>query len=142
MGSIIAKVVAATARGVAVRPKVGGFPYFAEAMRQAGITKNYFDVPAMSMVYATAEGDVLQPGPPLFGETTVVPRFNEAALLAALHADQRGDIEFIEFVRAIFGAGVIRFEVDTGERTCTYFGAHGERHVESYPAVDLPPASH
>jgi len=35
-------------------------------------------------------------------------------------------------------AGVVRFEVDTAARTCRYFGAHGERYVESYPAVLLP----
>lgn len=141
MGSIIEKVTAATAYGMSVRPKVGGFPYLAEAMRQAGITRNYFDVPSASMVFVTADGAVLRPGALRFTEPVVVPPFDEAALVAALRADQRGESTFPEFVEASFDAGVIRYEVDTAARTCTYFGAHGERYVEDYPAVDLPPAS-
>lgn len=139
MNSIIEKITAATAYGASVRPKVGGFPYLAEAMRQAGITKNYFDVPSASTVFVTGEGDVLRPGALLFTEPVVVPAFDKEALIAALRADQRGESTFPDFVRASFEAGVIRYEVDTAARTCTYFGAHGERYVEDYPTVDLPP---
>ncbi len=138
MSSIIAKVAAATAYGTSVRPKVGGFPYLAEAMRQAGITKNYFDVPSMSMVFVTDEGDVLRPGVPLYNEPVVVPQFDKAALMAALRADQQGNSTFPEFVEASFRAGVIRYEVSTAARACTYFGARGEQYVENYPAVELP----
>lgn len=138
MSTIIEKVAAATTRGALVRPKVGGFPYLAEAMRQAGITKNSFDVPSMSMVYVTAEGNLLQPGPPMFTEATIVPPFNEAALVTALRADQRGETEFSDFVTAIFNAGVVRFEVDTVARVCTYFGAGGTHYREEYAAVALP----
>ena len=140
MNSIIEKITAATSHGASVRPKIGGFPYLAEAMRQAGITKNYFDVPSASMVFVTDEGDVLRPGTLLFTEPVVVPAFDEEALIAALRADQRGESTFPEFVMASFEAGVIRYEVDTAARTCTYFGAHGEQYVEDYPTVDLPPA--
>lgn len=140
MSTIIEKVTAATIHGASLRPKVGGFPYLAEAMRQAGITKNYFDVPSASMVFVTEEGAVLQPGTLRFSESVVIPPFDEAALIAALRADQRGESTFSDFVAASFDAGVIRFEVDTDARTCTYFGAHGERYVEEYPSVDLPPA--
>ncbi|MGW8813433.1 DUF1398 family protein [Gordonia terrae] len=140
MASIIDRVTAATAHGAAVRPEVGGFPYLAEAMRRAGITANHFDVPSQTMVFVTDDGDVLRPGRPLYDEPTVVPPFDEAALVTALRADQEGRSTFPEFVRACFDAGVIRYEVDTATRTCTYLGAHGERYVENYPAVALPPA--
>ncbi len=140
MRSIIEKVAAATAYGTAVRPKVGGFPYLAEAMRQAGITKNLFDVPSMSTVFVTDEGDVLRPGLPLHAAPVLVPPFDEPALIAALRADQQGRSTFPEFAAAAFRAGVVRFEVDTAARTCTYVGAHGEQYVEAYPAVELPPA--
>jgi uncharacterized protein YbcV (DUF1398 family) len=138
MTSIIEKISAATARGMAARPEVGGFPYLAEAMRQAGITKNYFDVPSASMVFVTDEGDVLRPGALLHTEAVVVPPFDEAGLIAAIRADQRGESTFPEFVEACFAVGVIRYEVDTIARACTYLGAHGERYVEEYPAVELP----
>ncbi|AZG46681.1 DUF1398 family protein [Gordonia insulae] len=139
MTSIIDTVTTATARGAAVRPVIGGFPYLAEAMRQAGITMNYFDVPSQSMVFVTDDGDVLQPGSLLHSEPTIMPPFDEAGLITALRADQQGRSTFPEFVRATFCAGVVRYEVDLIARTCTYVGARGERYVENYPAVELPP---
>ena len=140
MSELIDTVTAATAFGAAVRPKVGGFPYLAEAMRQAGITRNYFDVPSMSMVFVTAKGAVLRPGALLHTDPVVVPPFDKAALIAALRADQRGETTFPQFVEASFSAGIIRYEVDTTERTCTYYGCFGETYVEQYDAVELPPA--
>lgn len=141
MSSIIDKVTAAVAHGARIRPEIGGFPHLAEAMRQAGITKNYFDVPSTSMVFVTAEGDVLMPGALLHTEPVVLPPFDEDALIAALRADQGGETTFPEFVQASLRAGVIRYEVDTTERTCTYFGTHGEQYVEQYPAVAIPASS-
>ena len=140
MGSIITTINAAAARGFAARPKVGGFPYLAEALRQAGVTAYYFDVASSSVIYATAHGDVLQPGALLRSEKIVVPPFDEAALIRALRIDQSGESTFPEFVEATLQAGVFRYEVNTVARTCTYIGVHGEAYVEEYPAVELPPA--
>ena len=55
-----------------------------------------------------------------------------------LKVSQRGESTFPEFIEASLRAGVIRYEVDSVVRTCTYFGARGERYVEDYPAVELP----
>lgn len=138
MDSIITTVGAALARAAAVRPRVGGFPYLAEALRDAGVTNYYFDVPSGTVLYATNSGDVLQPGAFLRTETTVVPPFDQQSLVEAIRVDQRGESAFSEFVEASWRSGVVRYEVDTGARTCSYFGAHGERYVEDYPAVLLP----
>lgn len=138
MNSIITTIDAALERAAAVRPRVGGFPFLAEALREVGVTNYYFDVPSGTVLYATGAGDVLQPGSPLRTETTVVPPFDCAALVDAIRADQRGESAFPEFVEASWQAGVVRYEVDTAARTCSYFGAHGERYVEHYPAVTLP----
>ncbi len=135
---IIETITTAYERGTAARPKVGGFPYLAEALRQAGVMKYYFDVPSMTVIYVTAGGDVLQPGRLIRTEMTAVAEYDEAAVIEAIRVDQRGESTFPEFVEAGFRAGVIRFEVDTAARTCTYFGARGEAYVEQYPAVELP----
>ncbi len=45
MPTLIDTIEAAAARGAAVRPRIGGFPYVAESMRAAGVTKYLFDVP-------------------------------------------------------------------------------------------------
>ncbi len=141
MDTLIDTIAAASARGMAIRPKVGGFPYLAEALRQAGVRKYYFDVPSMTVIYATADGDVLQPGALPRSEKSVIPPYNEAALIEAIRIDQRGESTFPEFVESSLQAGVIRYEVDTAARTCTYLGAHGERYVEGYAVVELAPAA-
>lgn len=81
---------------------------------------------------------MLQPGAFLRQEKTVIPPFDQASLIEAIRRDQRGESTFPEFVEATLQAGVIRYEVDTDSRTWSYFGAHGERYVEHYPAVVLP----
>ena len=138
MDTIITTIDAAIAHAAAVRPRVSGFPYLAEALRGAGVTRYYFDVPSSTVIYATAAGDVLQPGTFLRTERTLIPPFDEALLVDAIRADQRGESSFPEFVEATLLAGAIRYEVDTAARTCTYLGAHGERYLEQYPAVTLP----
>ena len=40
MSKAIENLQAAQQRAMAIRPKVGGFPYLAEALRQAGVTRN------------------------------------------------------------------------------------------------------
>jgi len=38
---------------------------------------------------------------------------------------------------ATWKAGVVKYEVDFAERTCTYYGVGGEQYVESYSEVDV-----
>lgn len=139
--SVIESIDHAKARAAALRPKVAGFPYLAEALRQAGVTKYYFDVPSMTVIYITGEGDLLQSGTFLRTAKTVIPAYDEDAVIEAIRVDQRGESTFPDFVEASFRAGVIRFEVDTAARTCIYFGAHAETYLEKYPAVHLAPVT-
>ncbi len=54
-----------------------------------------------------------------------VPPFNQDALALALRTDQAGDSTFPEFLSASWRAGVIRYEVDFGAGTVTYYGCNG-----------------
>jgi len=135
--TVITTIEDAQARAARVRPAVGGFPYLAEVLRQAGVERYVFDVPSASVVYVTSAGDVLQPGGLIRSEKTVIPRFDEDALIAAIRTDQEGRSTFPEFVEASFQAGVTRYEVDTAQRTCSYSGVRGELYVEHYPAVEV-----
>ena len=126
-------------RAMSTRPKTHAFPHLAEALRLAGVRKNYFDVASGGALYLLGDGSVYQPGVGLHRESVEVPRFDQAALLAAVEADKAGQITFPEFLERSWAAGVVRYEVDTDERTCTYIGVLGEQYVESYPAVTPTP---
>lgn len=139
MGATAESIARALDYAATIRPQVRGFPYLAEALRRAGVTGYHFDVASASTVYTTSAGAVLQAGVPIRHGMVEVPPFDREALIDALRTDQAGESTFAEFIENAFAAGVYRFVVDTGARTCTYFSPNDQRYVESYPAVNLPP---
>src|SRR6478672_7994255 len=80
MSKAIVKLQAAQQRAMAVRPKVGGFPYLAETLRRAGVTRNLWFLPAGQSLYLTQDGPVVNQGTPLLSGTADVPPFNRQAL--------------------------------------------------------------
>jgi uncharacterized protein YbcV (DUF1398 family) len=119
------------------RPKVGGFPYLAESLRRAGVSRNLWYLPACQSVYLTAEGPVVTLDTPLSSGTVDVPPFNREALIAALRTDQGGNSTFPEFLAAGWRAGVVRYDVDLIARKVAYYGCNGEEYSEDYPAVEV-----
>ncbi|MFD5621328.1 DUF1398 domain-containing protein [Streptomyces yangpuensis] len=134
----ISRLQAALERGAAARPRVGGFPYLAESLRQAGVSHCRMAVPSNAFLYLTEHGHVVVQGEPLVTGFAVAPPFDRAGLITALRADQAGETTFPEFVRGCWDAGIVRYDVDTAARTCTYYGADDESYTEDYPAVVLP----
>jgi uncharacterized protein YbcV (DUF1398 family) len=128
---------AALERAIEIRPKVGGFPYLAETLRRAGVTRNQWLLPACQSIYHTQQGPVVSMGTPLTSGMSDIPSFDRDALIRALRADQGGHTTFPEFIEAAWRAGVIRWEVDLSARTVTYHGWLGENYVEEYRAVEL-----
>ncbi len=124
-----------------VRPRVGGFPYLAEVLRKAGVTRNVWSLPSCQSLYLTQEGPVVMQGAPLLKGAVDVPFFDKEALIKALRVDQAGESTFPEFLDAIWQAGVVRYDVDLEARTVAYQGCNGEQYIEAYPAVTVANAS-
>jgi uncharacterized protein YbcV (DUF1398 family) len=119
------------------RPMVGGFPYLAETLRRAGITRNLWYLPACQSLYLTGDGSVVTLGAPLSSGTVDVPPFNREALIAALRTDQAGKSTFPEFLAASGRAGVVRYDVEFIARKVAYYVCNGEEYIEDYPAVEV-----
>lgn len=137
MSKSIENLKSAQQRAMAGRPKVGGFPYLAETLRRAGVTRNLWALPACQSLYLTEEGPVMMQGTPLVVGMMDVPRFDRDALIVALRADQAGESTFPEFLMAAWKAGVVSYDVDFVARNVTYYGASEESYVESYPAAKV-----
>lgn len=137
MSTAVEKLQAAQKRAMAIRPKVGGFPYLAEVLRQAGVKRNLWFLPSCQSLYLVDDGAVVTQGTPLVTGTVDVPKFDRDRLVAALRADQAGKSTFPEFVSASWRAGVVRYDVDFNARTCRYYGSDDEEYVEEYPAVEV-----
>jgi uncharacterized protein YbcV (DUF1398 family) len=137
MSKAIENLNAALQRAMAGRPKVGGFPYLAETLRRAGVTRNLWFLPACESLYLTKDGPLVTQGTPLVSGTADVPAFDQEALITALRTDQAGNSTFPEFLEASWRAGVVRYDVDFTARTVAYYGCNGEEYIESYPAVEV-----
>jgi len=135
MSKAIENLIAAQKFGMSIRPKVGGFPYLAEALRKAGVTRNLWSLPSCQSVYHTQYGAVVQQDTPLTSGSVDVAKFDQEALIHALRLDQTGQSTFPEFLMSSWAAGVVSYDVDFENRKVTYYGALGESYVEDYPAV-------
>jgi uncharacterized protein YbcV (DUF1398 family) len=137
MSKAIDTLNAAMQRAATIRPKVGGFPYLAECLRQAGAVRNIWSLPACQSLFLTGEGPVVIQGAPLVSGAVDVPNFNQQALVTALRIDQAGESTFPEFLQASWRAGIVRYDVDFSARTVTYLGCNGEEYTEEYPEVEI-----
>ena len=137
MSKAIENLQQALDRAAAIRPKVGGFPYLAETLRQAGVTRNVWTLPSCQNIFLTQYGSVVIQGTPLVTGAADVPAFDCEELIKALRTDQAGESTFPEFLEACWRAGVVGYDVDFAARTVRYCGCDGGEYVETYPAVDL-----
>jgi len=137
MSNAIDNLNTAMQKAAAIRPKVGGFPYLAESLRRAGVTRNIWSLPACQSLFLTDQGAVVMQGAPLVSGTVDVPDFDREALIKALRVDQAGEGTFPEFLAASWRAGVVSYDVDFAARTVAYLGCNGEEYVEAYPAVEI-----
>jgi uncharacterized protein YbcV (DUF1398 family) len=137
MSKATERLAKAMKRAQEIRPRVGGFPYLAETLRQAGVTRNMWSLPGCQSIFLMADGPVVVQGKPLLEGMADVPAFNEAALIHALRIDQAGESTFAEFLDASWRAGVVRYDVDFEARTVAYQGSNGEQYIEAYPAVSI-----
>lgn len=137
MSKAIDTLQTAQQKAMTIRPKVGGFPYLAEVLRQAGVTRNVWSLPSCQSLYWVNGEAVIQQVTPLVNGLVDVPAYSEDDLVRAIRIDQAGESTFPEFLQATWKAGVIWYEVDFEKRTVTYGGAKGETYIESYPGVTV-----
>jgi uncharacterized protein YbcV (DUF1398 family) len=112
-----------------VAPKSAVFPYLAETLRQSGVTRNLWFLPACQNLYLTKAGPVVNQGTPLLTGTVDAPQFDQDALIRARRIDQAGNSTSLAFLKASWRAGVVPYDVDFAGRTVSYYGVNGEKYV-------------
>ncbi len=137
MSNAIENLQSAHQRAMAIRPKVGGFPYLAEVLRQAGVKHNIWHLPACQSVYITDARPVVSAMPSLIDGYAEIPGFDRESVVKAIRTDQAGESTFIEFLQAAWNAGVVNYDVDFEARVVTYRGVNGEEYVEQYAHVEI-----
>lgn len=137
MSKAIEILQTAQKKAMQIRPEVGGFPYLAEVLRLAGVTKNTWTLPACEALYITNAGPVVVPGNSLVTTAADIPAFNQDQLITALRVNQNGKSTFPEFLVSAWQAGVVRYDVDFLARHVSYYGCNNEIYVEKYPQVEI-----
>ena len=137
MSKAIENLLKAQQLAMSIRPKVGGFPYLAETLRKAGVTRNIWNLPSCQSIYLTQYGSVVSQGTPLVNTIVDIPPFDRVALIKALRIDQAGQSTFPEFLNASWLAGVVSYDVDFEKRFVIYYGVSGESYSENYPPVEI-----
>ncbi|AMG51536.1 DUF1398 domain-containing protein (plasmid) [Enterococcus gallinarum] len=127
----------AIARSEKARPKIGGFPYLAECLRQEGFTKNIWYLPSGDSFYFSKEESMVIPGKSLIKDVSKTPLFSDRELITALRADQAGKTTFPEFLMNTWQSGVVKYEVNFIERYVIYYGSNNEEYRENYPTVEI-----
>lgn len=135
----IENLLTAQRSALSVCPKIGGFPYFAEVLRSAGIYRNIWNLPSCESIYCTKYGPVAIQGSPLVSSAVDIPPFNQEALIKALRRDQAGESTFAEFLKAAWEAGVVRYIVDFEKRLVVYYGISDESYSEKYRNIHEEP---
>lgn len=138
MPNLVDKLTEAQKYAMSVRPKVGGVPFLAEALRRSGVMLNRWTLPSSQSIYIMREGTVVQQGTPIVIGTAEFPQFNREALIRVIRDDQAGLTDFQEFLTRTFEAGVVGYDVDFSARKVIYYGVSGESYIEEYQAVELP----
>jgi len=93
MSKAIENLGAAQKRAFAIRPKVHGFPYLAETLRRAGVTRNFWSLPACQSIFLTSDGPVVSQGTPLVDGVADVPSFDREVLV--LYRKRSGDRPYL-----------------------------------------------
>ncbi|KYG62388.1 hypothetical protein AZI86_16260 [Bdellovibrio bacteriovorus] len=124
-------------RAMEIKPKVGGYPYLAECLRQAGVQKYTYNLPSCQSIYITDKGNVVSQGELLVKGMADVPAFDKNAFINILRISQNGDSTFPEFIKSTWESGVVSYVADLINRKVTYYGALGESYVEDFPAVKI-----
>jgi uncharacterized protein YbcV (DUF1398 family) len=110
------------------------YPKLFNALKKMGIERYETNVLTHEIKYVGDGGSFITPAPVGFQPLTAGPRYDEAALKAALGRVQRQETNYVQFLGEIAAAGVAFYRVDMAPRTVTYHGpTPREKLVEKVP---------
>jgi uncharacterized protein YbcV (DUF1398 family) len=125
---------AVTAAVESARKREIGYLDFVRRLIAAGVQTYRVEVPAHTITYHSPDDTFIEQGEPLAGADPERPApFQAPGVQAAIAANQQGKGEYQLFLRQIWDAGTVAYDVDFQARTIAYRGAHGEVYEEGIP---------
>jgi uncharacterized protein YbcV (DUF1398 family) len=110
------------------------YPEVAQILIDAGVRLYHTDVRSHTIIYNTDQDYFADQGEPAVPDTTPpADVFDQAGIVAAFASIERREVDYQGFLRQLWRAGVVEYEVSLIARRITYYGAHGETHSETIP---------
>ncbi len=110
------------------------FPEVVKRLKAIGAESYRADLYRREKIYYMPNGEShVVHGAERMRDTTVADEFSEAGVTAALKAVQRGDIDYVEFLRRSMAAGCCAYTVHVTGRCAIYVGRRGQFLSERFP---------
>lgn len=112
-----------------------GTAHFGEivaALLEAGVESYFADYRAGTTTYYLPDDSCLSLDLP-DDDTEIASEFDADGIKAAIRGAQRGEVMYPQFKQLSQAAGCVGYIVWLTGRQVTYFGRHGETHVEQFP---------
>lgn len=110
------------------------YPQLFAGLKAVGVKSYSVDVTKHTIEYREEGNSVVHSGPA--GWNVKLGAFNQNEVINAVRRSQRGETDYLTFLKEIAAAGVPRYYVSMAESTVSYFGAKpGDQYVEKVPAV-------
>jgi uncharacterized protein YbcV (DUF1398 family) len=110
------------------------FPEVVGRLTSAGVERYHADLVRSEKTYFLPDG-----------ESRVIPNaeisrapaaeFSAPSVEAAVHAVQRGEIDYRTFCERVLDAGCVGYHVHIAGRRVVYYGRSGDSHVEWFPGT-------
>jgi uncharacterized protein YbcV (DUF1398 family) len=119
--------------------KAANYPEALRILLQAGVRVYHTDVKSRTIFYSSDHDCYADHGEaPVPDDAKPTGVFDIEGIRDAKRAIDDGKTDYTGFLREIWRAGVVEYDVSLMGRRIVYCGAHGESHVEHLPDFEAP----
>ncbi|VVC77161.1 hypothetical protein AQUSIP_24880 [Aquicella siphonis] len=108
------------------------FPERIRNLSKIGIERYYVDLMKLEITYYSQDGESYVERMPIENLPALANDFNQAKVIEAIRAAQKGEIDYPAFLRNIIAAGTVSYTVYLDGEQVIYVGRKGESHTEKF----------
>jgi uncharacterized protein YbcV (DUF1398 family) len=109
------------------------FPQVVARLAGAGVRSYTADLVQLHKTYYGGDSDNAQEPMPLGAGPRIADRFDKETVADTVHAIQKREIGYAEFLRRIMAAGCASYSVFIDGRKAVYVGRDGDFYIEPFP---------
>lgn len=108
------------------------FPERIKNLSKLNIERYYVDLMKLEITYYSQAGESYVESVHLENIPTIAMDFNKIKVIEAIRAAQKGEIDYLKFLRDIIAAGTVSYTVYLDGKHVIYVGRKGETHTENF----------